>query len=179
MKKAQTVAISFAVILVIAIIFIQIFLAEMNQSFKADDDFSAVDETAGRIGSLLSGPAVPANWINIDDVKKIGLLKDNSINNNTLNQYSTLTYYKTKLLLGSSYDYIFYFTIDKTPIQVGTNSFWGYNPTNPKNGGTNLEDIIARIDTESSALSKDVRFVHLKRYNKTEVAKLNVLAWSS
>lgn len=179
MKKSQSLVISFVAIIVILILFIQLFLSEYLESLKEDDNLELVEEDATRIGNLLSGPSNPREWESIEEVKKIGLVKEGVILNDTLYEYAKLSYSKSKMLLGIQHDYIFYLLNKSDTVTAGGKEYWGWNPAGG-NGGSNLEAVLSDIYAASAYIAKDERFVRFKAVNSSAATlKLIVLVWSS
>jgi hypothetical protein len=177
MKKAQTVMVSFAVILVISIIFMQLFTSEFQKFMNKKSEFDLLEEEAGRIGNLLTGQAVPNNWVNIKEVKKMGLLKDSYIPNSTLVKYATLPYSNTKMLLATQHDYLFYFSNGTAPISIGGKEYWGFSMAENNNGGSDLESALSDIYSKSKTLAKDERLVNLKE-KSIRTIRMVIYVWN-
>jgi hypothetical protein len=181
MKKSQSMIVGFVAILVIMIVFVQLFISEYNNLNTSRVQLTDFEENARRIGEILSGPSAPYAW-NSENVQKPGLSVDGIINSTLLNEYSNLEYYKSKSLLGSKQDYIFFFlnsTNVSNPITIGSNEYWGWPGTSSGNGGEDLDDVMGRISDNSKSIAKDERFVRLElvALSTPVIAKLVVYVW--
>ncbi len=177
MKKSQTVAIGFAVMLVILIVFIQVFTSEFQRSFPESKEFELLQDEAGRIGNILSGPSIPRIWTDFADVRKMGLMKEGVIERGTLQKLYNFPYPKTKVLLGTSQDYLFFFKDEDVIVKIGSLEYFGYNPADTKSGGTDLDQTMAYVSANSMHLAKDEKFVTLDLGGEKHTAKLILYVW--
>ncbi len=179
MKKAQSIVVAFISILVIAILFIQLFLSEYDKLSPAEGRLDEMESEAIALGKRLAGPASPPSWNDIEDIDRIGLLKSGLISKDTLEKYSTLPYYRTKLRLGMRNDYLFFFLNDSKVVKIGGNEYWGWrNGTASGNGGDDFNATISLINSFSSYLSNNERFIKLNVSSEPEIMKLVVYVWS-
>jgi hypothetical protein len=182
MKKAQTVVIGFAAIMVIMILFVQLFMSEFKNSIKDEDKLKATQDEAFRIGKMLAASSSPYNWTTPGEVVRIGLLQDDFVYNDTLRKIAHLSYPKSKLLLAATKDYIFFLTdLNGTVIKVDNNEYWGWNRTLQQdyNGGSSLTDILSDIKSSALYIGMDDRFIRYKEtINSTpEIVHQIVYTW--
>ncbi len=171
--------IGFVSFLVILFLFVQLFVSEYtNISFDAKP-YQVLQSEAVRIGKTLASPSSPYDWVSITDIQKMGLLKEDTITNTTMAAYAGLPYSKSKLLLGTDRDYLFYFQEDKDLVFVDGQVYWGYNPDNfAGNGGDDFVALFSQVESLSSTLAKDERFVKLKVDNSSaRIVRLIVYVW--
>ena len=173
MKKGQSVVVGFAMLTIIAILFIQIFMKEFEDVKKEDDPFLLVQSDGGRLADILAGGSTPYTWTASapDRIQKLGLVTGQRVLTDTLNQYTQLQYSKTKLLLGTSYDYIFFFENESGLVPKGTplREYWGWNDGAYGNGGTDLSAIQKKIDSQAEYLVVSERFIQLDSQTATMV----------
>ncbi len=183
MRKAQNLIISAIVLSVFLIMAISLFSSQFFSLFGTEDIFKELQDASSNIGSSLADEPVPLNW-NESNVKKLGLMFNGVIDEDSLRRYGALSYSKSKLLLGMHREYLFFFTNGSlVPIEIEdkVNSrkfqFWGWNGKGKPNGGPNLTEVFELIIDNSENMAKDERFVSLRINNTINEVKLITYVW--
>jgi len=158
--KAQALVISSFVLVMVLIVAISLFL----NYFDTQADEAAYEEVlreSAAVSSMLAGEGYPVDWES-DTVKRAGLVRNDCVSNLTLADFGRIAYSRTKLLLGTQDDYLYYFEKkDGEPYRVGVREFWGWNGYEEPNGGRDLQEALDHILAHSSTLAKHEEFVVL------------------
>jgi hypothetical protein len=107
MKKGQVAVIGFIVVIVLLVVMISLFYNQFLSIFSKESIYNDVKKDSEHVASVLVSEGYPANW-DIGTVKKVGILEGDTISLVKLEKFSHIDYQKTKLLLGITYDYMFF-----------------------------------------------------------------------
>ena len=107
MKKGQVVVIGFILAIVLFIIVISLFYSQFTALFMDDSKYPDIRGDSEHVSNLLLTEGFPTDW-KAETVKKVGLLDGDIISLAKLGNFSKIEYYKSKLLLGVKYDYMFF-----------------------------------------------------------------------
>ena len=192
MKKAQTLAISFGVIMVILALAIPLFLNEYKNMQEPEHNYEDLTTDAQLLANQLLANPTPISWT-ADSVRRIGLLNNGTLERFHLLSFSSLEYEKSKILLGIRSDYIFFITDRDKYAKVETIlppkvniSYWGYSAfphdrSDIQNGGliSQINSTLADIFSNSTDLVKTEKFVRFRVDNDTATAKITIYVWQS
>ena len=161
MGKAQTLLISFILLIGIVIIVIPLVIDQLSVSDQKK--FEEFDREAKNLGNLLVEPpsppqAPPQFW------ERAGLLDGDKITEDSLLDFASIPYQRSKLLLGMQFDYIFFLQKDGIAIPLEGEFTWeylGWNGGGAPNGGSNYNEILLLIQEESQFVAKEEKFVML------------------
>ena len=117
--KAQAWYLDFSIALLIFILTLVIFFTQTN-NFRTNQkgSLSQAVADARSISSSLMQEGFPSNWSK-DDVIRIGIANDYRLNMTKLRQFSEMDYQRSRLKLGTAFDYYLFFTDEEgNPISI-------------------------------------------------------------
>ena len=180
-KKAQFWYADFLLALLILITISFLFVRSVSDlGSKQDQIFSLTSDAFSISNSLMSQPHCPsvpgnctADWLTSSN-GRVGFISLGKVQQENLTSFINLNrndYEKSKLLLGTVNDYIFFFEDNNGPIQI---ELYG-NSSNYYYGKPGI-NILADINTES--LVKTTRFVYLNNNGNTRrIVRLAIVVW--
>jgi hypothetical protein len=192
MKRSQAAVIGFIVTVILIVVVLQLFSPQIRLLFGNKNDYNLVREDAEHISNVLIAEGFPPNW-NAGTVKRVGLLDGDMISIEKLKEFANISYSRSKLLLGTKYDYMFFLEnetntsiaiLNRTMITLYSSinrDFFGWNgyiKNYDGNGGYPFGFFYNQIYQKAKYIAKTERFVNLEdNFGGKTSAKLVIYTW--
>ena len=185
MKKGQVVVIGFILTVVLFILVISLFYSQFNSIFADESDYPDIKGDSEHVSNLLLTEGYPPDW-ETDTVMKLGILDGDVISLRKLENFSKIPYYRSKLLLGVKYDYMFLLErTDSSVIMIPNvnRDFLGWNgdvQSYPGNGGRPFEFFFDAITSKAEHIARNEKFVEIDEgIGEYTYGKLIVYTWDA
>ncbi len=172
-----------SIVLIIFLMFLVPFIiAPLLHEEDQEDTLEELAKESERVGEALTSPPYPENWDgSSEEIVQVGLLQNGIIDSSILESYSELDYSRTKLLMGTSDEYLFFFE-DKNGLLEFTEGgvhreYFGWNGNNSKNGGSNLKAAENYLLSSANSLAKDERFIVMEHNGEKKEVKMITYVW--